>query len=79
MEGGVGHMGGLTNPRPPLPRKRAPLQKKPYRSCTKFKNLGQNLVKTRQKRPMFGRDLSKEKEWTTVNTLFPTPPLQGDK
>ena len=43
MAGGVGHMGGLTNPRPwrgrcragysntggpPLPRKRAPLQKK---------------------------------------------------
>ena len=49
MEGGVGHTGGLTNPRPwrgrcrvgysntggpPLPRKRAPLQKKKVSSGT---------------------------------------------
>ena len=48
MAGGVGHTGGLTNPRPwrgrcragysntggpPLPRKRAPLQKKVFSEC----------------------------------------------
>ena len=53
MAGGVGHTGGLTNPRPwrgrcragfsntggpPLPRKRAPLQKKPLTLKSQFKN-----------------------------------------